>query len=334
MSSKILNALPNYFGGKRKLVKKILSFSQGETFIDAFMGAGSVSLFAKAKNYRVIANDYSERCYVIGKALIENSTVLIEEADLDFLLLPGKEPGFMEKNYSDEVLLKEHRQILDSCFTRMQDFSETKKCLLFTALIKFIQRMRPFGQFNRKLPLELIKSKNYQKIFEDKVFGAHLHSLFTPLAVLKRQVQAVNAGVFDNGKNNEFYKKDVFDFLKLVQGDTVYLDPPYFGSSAYETEYNFIDCFLAQKKLPVTESVFNRTKAIQFLDLLFEACEKFPTCIVSYGEQEVLGEKILLLMQKYWKHVELHKLDYRYAISAQAGDKAKHAKEILLVARQ
>ena len=44
-------SLPSYFGGKRKLVKYIfkpIKKTEG-VFIDAFLGGGSVSLYAKAK---------------------------------------------------------------------------------------------------------------------------------------------------------------------------------------------------------------------------------------------------------------------------------------------
>ena len=49
-------SLPSYFGGKRKLVKYIFKpiKKKDGVFIDAFLGGGSVSLYAKAKGYKVI----------------------------------------------------------------------------------------------------------------------------------------------------------------------------------------------------------------------------------------------------------------------------------------
>ena len=68
-------ALPSYFGGKRKLVKYIfkpIKKTDG-VFIDAFLGGGSVSLYAKAKGYKVISNDIAFRSVIIGQALISLS---------------------------------------------------------------------------------------------------------------------------------------------------------------------------------------------------------------------------------------------------------------------
>jgi len=77
-------SLPSYFGGKRKLVKYIfkpIKKKEG-VFIDAFLGGGSVSLYAKAKGYKVIANDIAFRSLIIGKAIISNNSVKLESEDL------------------------------------------------------------------------------------------------------------------------------------------------------------------------------------------------------------------------------------------------------------
>jgi len=74
---KFLQALPPYFGGKQRLLKHIFGLippsSQAPVLADAFLGGGSVSLFAKAMGYKVLCNDLAERSAVIGRGLIENS---------------------------------------------------------------------------------------------------------------------------------------------------------------------------------------------------------------------------------------------------------------------
>jgi hypothetical protein len=74
MKLKMFDALLPYFGGKRKLCpvifKRISKYIprdtwQGKVFVDAFLGSGAVSLFAKAQGFRVICNDIAERSYIV-----------------------------------------------------------------------------------------------------------------------------------------------------------------------------------------------------------------------------------------------------------------------------
>ena len=76
------SALPPYLGGKRRLcplifreVDRILPRArwQGMTFLDGFMGGGSVALYAKAQGFRAVATDIAERSIVVGEALIANN---------------------------------------------------------------------------------------------------------------------------------------------------------------------------------------------------------------------------------------------------------------------
>src|SRR5881397_3020995 len=84
-------SLPPYLGGKRRLCPLI--FREIDrlvprrlwarlTFLDGFLGGGSVSLYAKAQGFRVVATDIAERAMVIGRALIENSRVRLTREDV------------------------------------------------------------------------------------------------------------------------------------------------------------------------------------------------------------------------------------------------------------
>src|SRR5712691_1071058 len=93
----IWSALPPYLGGKRRLcplifreVDRILPRRSWHdlTFLDGFLGGGSVSLYAKAQGFRVIATDIAERSITIGRALIENSRVRLTREDVLRLAAP------------------------------------------------------------------------------------------------------------------------------------------------------------------------------------------------------------------------------------------------------
>ena len=87
----IWSALPPYLGGKRRLCPLIFRevdrlvqrrHWREMTFLDGFLGGGSVSLYAKAQGFRVVATDIAERAIAVGQALIENSRVRLTYQDV------------------------------------------------------------------------------------------------------------------------------------------------------------------------------------------------------------------------------------------------------------
>ena len=71
------DALFPYLGGKRRLsptifreIDRVLPREHwaGRTFLDGFLGGGSVSLYAKAQGFSVISTDIAARSIVIGRA--------------------------------------------------------------------------------------------------------------------------------------------------------------------------------------------------------------------------------------------------------------------------
>ncbi len=102
-------SLPPYLGGKRRLcplifreVDRVLPRRHwpGLTFLDAFLGGGSVALYAKAQGFRVMATDIAERAITVGQALIANSRVKITWEDVLRLAAPTDDPlGRIETGY-------------------------------------------------------------------------------------------------------------------------------------------------------------------------------------------------------------------------------------------
>src|SRR5438876_9898964 len=85
------SALYPYLGGKRRLCPLIFReidrvvprrLWASLTFLDAFLGGGSVSLGAKSQGFKVIASDIAERSIVVGHALIQNSRVRLPRDDV------------------------------------------------------------------------------------------------------------------------------------------------------------------------------------------------------------------------------------------------------------
>src|SRR5713101_5523954 len=122
----IWGSLLPYLGGKRRLVPTVLRiingvvprrFWPGLTFLDAFLGGGSVSLGAKAQGFRVVATDVAERSIVVGQALIENTRVRLTREDVLRLLAPRTgPPGRVERELTPSVFTANVGRFLDAAF--------------------------------------------------------------------------------------------------------------------------------------------------------------------------------------------------------------------------
>jgi adenine-specific DNA methylase len=72
---------------------------EAPVLVDAFLGGASVSLFGKARGYRVISNDIAYRSSIVGKALIENDYVTLTPDDVTRL--------FVEDGYGRSIVAAE-----------------------------------------------------------------------------------------------------------------------------------------------------------------------------------------------------------------------------------
>jgi len=328
MAWKKFEALPGYFGGKRRLVNDIFKHADKKegVFIDAFLGGGSVSLWAKAKGYRVITNDIAERSCVVGRAIIQNSKIKIADEDLARLFVPTKNSRFIEKNYTPKVFVRQTARFLDNAFAAIRKSTEpesTKRYLLLLLLIKFIGGVRQFGKFTHTKDTIDLENENYDWPLRSKSHAQKsIRMIQHPLISLKHLQAVINRGIFDNHQENEIHQLDIFDFLKKVKGDIVYFDPPYPESSAYEDEYYVLDCILAEKKIKKEVSVFSKADAKLFLEKMFECSLHIPQWIVSLGQTNpstgIKPQELLKMVRKFRK-AEVEILKHNWVISNAAG---------------
>src|SRR3989344_4777385 len=294
-------SLPSYFGGKRKLVKYIfkpIKKTEG-VFIDAFLGGGSVSLYAKAKGYKVIANDIAFRSVIIGRALIANNSVKLESEDVARLFIKAKNDGFIRKNYCPKVFTSKIADFLDNAVVAAREVeNETKRYLLLHLIIKFILSCRQFGKFTHTRDTLDLEARKWEWPLRSKSHAPkNLRMIQNPMMTLEKLKDEINHGVFDNHQDNEIHQKDVFDFLKKVTGDVVYFDPPYPGS-------------------------FSNKDADEFLERMFESAKHIPQWIISLGQNKedvgVKPDKLLAMVQKHRK-AEVIMLDHKWSVSNAGG---------------
>jgi adenine-specific DNA methylase len=320
---KKFEALPNYFGGKRRIIADIFKRAQKKdgTFVDAFLGGGSVSLWAKAKGYRVIANDIAERSFTIGKALIENSRTKIADEDVALLFQKTDNAGFIEKTCVPKIMVSKTARFLDNAFSSLRKNFEPDSArfyLMQMLLVKYIAGTRQFAKYTHTRDTMDLEAGKFEYPFRSKSHASHnLQMISHPLPYLLKIKNLINRGVFDNHQQNEVHKLDVFEFLKNTKGDIAYFDPPYPDSSSYENEYYVLDCMLAGKKIAKDDSVFSRKDAEEFIDRMLQCAQHIPHWIISLGQTNpdrgIKPEELLEMVRRYRK-AEVEVLQHRWSI--------------------
>lgn len=275
MALAMFQALPPYFGGKRRLVGEIFKHvpppAEAPVFIDAFLGGGSVSLYAKARGYQVLANDIAERSHIVGKALVENDRVTLSREDV-LRLFVGEEllPGFVEQRYCPDVFTSKHARFLDRALARIADIDGTKRWLLLLLVVKYMFRMRPMGNFGAKTIVHQMEEGRWEEMNPHYVRDALTRRILGhPRANAEVIRKQVNRGVIANGQQNRVFWLDVFEFLPQVEGDVAYFDPPYYGTMSYESALKVVDSILRGEELPADRSVFSREGALGFVERMF-----------------------------------------------------------------
>jgi adenine-specific DNA methylase len=217
--------------------RRYWSNAEGDTFVDAFLGGGSVSLLAKHLGYRVLCNDLAERSAIVGRAVIENGETKIHDDDVARLFAepPADYPRFVEEHYCPDYFTQEHAAFMDRALANARAAADpVKRDLLLLLLIKFMFHVRPFSSFMVKQVTQEYEKGNVDALTLSK--SVRVDRFFTPPYVMLKKLQGkINRGIMDNGCENRAFQMDALDFVRKVKGDTAYFDPPYVGSSSYES---------------------------------------------------------------------------------------------------
>jgi hypothetical protein len=328
-------ALPAYVGGKRRLsplIFGLLSSSlpqhywPGLRFVDPFLGGGSVSLYAKARGFHVVANDLALRSAAIGQALLANGTRRISAVDIAQLLKPAEGGDRQaEKRFVPSVFSRPQAQLIDRALANLPSFDEPLRSLATLLLIKWVLRIQP---------MSMLRGTDARAAFEgdlDRVSPRRLRHYLESRTLLSlpawlRLADDVNAGVFPGA--GEMYQEDAYSFLAHAAGDIVYLDPPYPGTTSYEHEYAVLDELLEGERRPV--SAFSRSQDV--LPSLLDACAHIPIWLISLNNAVLSLEELEALVRRHRRSVTSIAVPYRHLGSIASKEKNHANQEFIVLA--
>jgi len=332
------SALPPYLGGKRRLCPVI--FREVDRlvprrtwanlcFLDAFLGGGSVSLYAKAQGFgRVVACDIAERSIVIGEALIANSRVRLTREDV--LRVAAEHhgaPGPIQEKYAPEVFTEEQARFLDRTLVVASHCEDRAKAALYRLLaIRVALLAHPFSQI-RKGTIHRLGTGEYESITESAVYHYVDGLRLIRPAKLWELARQINAGVFPG--EGTVIKRSVLDALPEVRADVAYFDPPYPGVMSYEKEYRIIDEILEGAARPT--SPFTAKDGASLLDGLFERASHIPVWLLSLGNAVVGIDELEAKMTALGRSTRAIEIKYQHLPAVATAEKKATNREFLVV---
>ena len=296
----------NYIGSKYKLsdfisssVKSIVGDDLSDKiFCDLFAGTGVVGRNFKKEVKKVISNDMEFYSYVLNKNYIENHEFLDNEIYIKELNETNGEEGFIFNEYSENgkanrLYFSEHNgKKIDAIRTKIEFWKTEKKIssalyyFLLASLLESADKVANtasvYGAFLKKIK----KTAQKELILEPAIFEINSHS-------------------------HEVYNEDSNLLIKKIEGDILYLDPPY-NAREYGANYHLLntiakyDNFTPKGKTGLRDykkSAFCKKKEVEksFDDLIKNA--NFKYIFLSYNNEGIMSsETIKKILSNYGKY--------------------------------
>jgi len=335
---KLFHALPAYSGGKRRLLGPIFRPLPGPAdapvFVDPFLGGGSVSLYAKARGYRVVCNDVALRSHIIGKAMIENDHTTLSRDDLVALSVPTQEVGYAEAHLVPDVFPRAHAAFLDRALAVAANWRGARRALAHLLVVKMALRLRPMGNFGAKRVMLQAAVGDYESM--NPAFVRDIVSRGIPRHPIRMAEiirQQINGGVFSNGQQNQAHRGDALEFLSRTAGDICYCDTPYAGTQSYERAMKPLDELLNGGPVEITPNPYSTRPPEETLPLLFDAAAHFPVLVLSYGNKMIDLESLMRLMRRHRPNVVGREIKYVHCTGLASAESRQRNRELLVIGR-
>ena len=329
--------ITNYIGSKQKLVDWIwVHTPDGVTSaLDAFSGSAVVGYMYKAKGLRVVTNDRLRYCYHIARAIIENNSGMISEDELDALLKSNPKAGdFVQETFRGKFFQSGVHGIIDNIRLNIDGLQGYKKDIALFALGKTcISGSGSYGHFASTSKGSGNRHADTPKAFTDR---------------FRNNIVRINSLVFDNGKENKVFCKDILEVIPEAKVDLAYFDPPYateYSTTNYEASYHFIEGLMTYwkgleidetsrvKKFLTDHKTVSKSNSEEFFDGFLDKAKGIKHWIISYRDHAYPNEaKMKKLIEKHGKSSRMFSRAHSYSMAGQnRSGEASHGKEHIFV---
>ena len=127
---------------------------------------------------------------------------------------------------------------------------------------------------------------------------------------------------------------DAIAFLSKVQADVLYADPPYAGTSSYQSSYRHLDSILQRDVVDSEHSDFSSRHGVEALDRLLEASRHIPVIVLSYGNATIPPEDLQALVAKHRSRVHMETIAYKHLPSLASEESKARNLEVLIRAER
>ena len=322
----------NYIGSKYSLmdfltetIATVAGTQTNKVFADLFAGTGVVGKTFKEKGYKVISNDIQYYSYVINKHLIENIPPL-DIKKLEYINELGETEGFIYKNYC--VGSGSGRNYFTD--------SNGKKC---DSIRIELERLKNSGEIDESQYYYLLASliNSIDKYANTaSVYGAFLKQIKKSAA---KDFELELLPIIPGDKESEAHNENINDLIKKIEGDILYLDPPY-NARQYCTNYHVLETIaryddpelkgktgLREYSKQKSDFCSPRTVVNAFEEVIKEA--NFSYIFLSYNNEGLMPlDVIKSIMEKYGKYEMFTKDDRRFKADADENRNHKSDKTI------
>ena len=267
---------------------------------DIFAGTGIVGRTFKTSVKKVISNDIEYYSYVLNKNYIENHKPLENKNELieELNSMPLINDGFIYKHYclggngKRQYFSDENGKRIDTMRTAIENWKEN-------------------GRISDNLYYFLLCSllECADKVANTaSVYGAYLKNLKKSA---QKKLVLVPADYELNENEHQVFNKDANELIKEIEGDILYLDPPY-NARQYGANYHMLNTiaeytpFVPTGKTGLRKYTRSKYCSASFVKDEFDSLlknAKFKYIFLSYNNEGLMSvEDIKAIMSKYGKY--------------------------------
>ena len=288
---------PQYLGAKYRFRTWIAGYlpRDARIVVEPFGGSQSMAFYFKQLGCCVHTNDFMSFSHAIGKALVENKSDRLDNADIRLLLSPNPDErqfDLIRTLFTNVFFKEEDAAFLDAVRGNIERLaSPFKKALALCTMNRALTRKVTMGHFAHTQALAY--AADPERVKRNRSLVRPVRDLFLEL------VPEYNAAVFDNGENCTSRRGDAIEFVgTIAHADVAYFDPPYGNShSDYQQFYHLLETYTeywkdktfvnwVKRYEPQRKTAFaQKSTIVGALENLFEKAERIPCWILSYNDR-------------------------------------------------